>query len=72
VRAAALDVYAAEPPVFKELINNPKVICTPHIGASTKEAQLRAGSICAEQMIKTLKGKTPEFWVNKKLMQGKL
>jgi D-3-phosphoglycerate dehydrogenase len=68
VRAAALDVYAAEPPVFKELINNPKVICTPHIGASTKEAQLRAGSICAEQMIKTLKGKTPEFWVNKKLM----
>jgi len=72
VRAAALDVYAAEPPVFKELINNPKVICTPHIGASTKEAQLRAGSICAEQMIKTLEGKTPEFWVNKKLMQGKL
>jgi D-3-phosphoglycerate dehydrogenase len=72
VRAAALDVYAAEPPVFKELINNPKVICTPHIGASTKEAQLRAGSICAEQMIKTLKGKTPEFWVNNKLMQGKL
>lgn len=68
VRAAALDVYAAEPPVFKELINNPKVICTPHIGASTKEGQLRAGSICAEQMLKTLAGKTPEFWVNKNLM----
>jgi len=68
VRAAALDVYAAEPPVFKELINNPKVISTPHIGASTKEGQLRAGSICAEQMLKTLAGKTPEFWVNKNLM----
>ena len=68
VRSAALDVYAAEPPVFKELINNPKVISTPHIGASTKEGQLRAGSICAEQMLKTLAGKTPEFWVNKKLM----
>ena len=68
VRAAAMDVYAAEPPVFKELINNPKVITTPHIGASTKEAQLRAGSICAEQMLKSLEGKTPEFWVNKNLM----
>ena len=71
VRAAALDVYAAEPPTFKELINSPKVICTPHIGASTKEGQLRAGKICAEQMLLVLSGKTPEFWVNKKMMEGK-
>ena len=71
VRAAALDVYAAEPPTFKELVNNPKVICTPHIGASTKEGQLRAGKICAEQMLLALSGKTPEFWVNKKMMEGK-
>jgi D-3-phosphoglycerate dehydrogenase len=71
VRAAALDVYATEPPTFKDLINNPKVICTPHIGASTKEGQLRAGKICAEQMLLVLSGKTPEFWVNKKMMEGK-
>jgi D-3-phosphoglycerate dehydrogenase len=71
VRAAALDVYATEPPTFKELVNHPKVICTPHIGASTKEGQLRAGKICAEQMMLALTGKTPEFWVNKKMMEGK-
>ncbi|HUS98812.1 MAG TPA: hydroxyacid dehydrogenase [Candidatus Thermoplasmatota archaeon] len=71
VQAAALDVYATEPPTFKELVNHPKVICTPHIGASTKEGQLRAGKICAEQMLLVLSGKTPEFWVNKKMMEGK-
>lgn len=70
VQAAGLDVYAAEPPTFKELVNHPKVICTPHIGASTKEGQLRAGRICAEQMLLVLSGKTPEFWVNKKMMEG--
>ena len=70
VLAAGLDVYAAEPPTFKELVNHPKVVCTPHIGASTKEGQLRAGKICAEQMMLVLSGKTPEFWVNKKMMEG--
>ena len=71
VLAAGLDVYAAEPPTFKELVNHPKVVCTPHIGASTKEGQLRAGKICAEQMMIALSGKNPEFWVNKKMMEGK-
>ena len=71
VRAAALDVYATEPPTFKELVNHPKVICTPHIGASTKEGQLRAGKICAEQMLLVLSGNVPDFWVNKKMMEGK-
>jgi len=71
VRAAGLDVYAAEPPVYKDLVNHPKVICTPHIGASTTEGQLRAGKICAEQMMLALSGKTPEFLVNKKMMEGK-
>ncbi len=71
VQAVGLDVYAAEPPIFKDLVNHAKVICTPHIGASTKEGQLRAGKICAEQMLLVLSGKTPEFWVNKKMMEEK-
>lgn len=69
VQAAALDVYSTEPPTFKELINHPNVICTPHIGASTKEGQSRAGKICADQMLLVLSGKTPEFWVNKRMME---
>jgi D-3-phosphoglycerate dehydrogenase len=40
---AAIDVYEEEPTKNKELVNHPKVSVTPHIGASTKEAQKRIG-----------------------------
>ena len=41
--AAALDVFEKEPTQNMELINHPRVSCTPHIGASTKEAQEKIG-----------------------------
>ena len=40
---AGLDVFMEEPPQNLELINHPRVSVTPHIGASTKEAQKRIG-----------------------------
>ncbi|ACA54264.1 D-2-hydroxyacid dehydrogenase [Clostridium botulinum] len=43
VTAAALDVFENEPEPKKELINHERVSITPHIGASTKEAQMRIG-----------------------------
>ena len=44
VYGAGLDVFDKEPPTdWAELINMPRVSCTPHIGASTKEAQKRIG-----------------------------
>ncbi|MHB9941488.1 3-phosphoglycerate dehydrogenase [Clostridium sporogenes] len=43
VTAAALDVFENEPKPKKELINHERVSVTPHIGASTKEAQIRIG-----------------------------
>jgi D-3-phosphoglycerate dehydrogenase / 2-oxoglutarate reductase len=43
VYAAGLDVFEKEPPEFKELIDHPKVVTTPHIGASTVEAQTKIG-----------------------------
>ena len=43
VRAAAMDVYAKEPPAEFALIDHPHVIASPHIGAAAEEGQKRAG-----------------------------
>jgi D-3-phosphoglycerate dehydrogenase / 2-oxoglutarate reductase len=42
IAGAALDVYSSEPPpeATKPLIAHPRVVCTPHLGASTEEAQV--------------------------------
>ncbi|MHB1687473.1 MAG: phosphoglycerate dehydrogenase [Ignavibacteriaceae bacterium] len=52
VSAAALDVYTKEPPDFTgALIQHPKVVTTPHLGASTDEAQEKVAVQIAEQMV---------------------
>ncbi len=67
---AALDVFESEPPAKDNpLFSLDTVVVTPHIGANTKEGQLRAGVITAEQILKALAGKTPDHWVNKHLMK---
>jgi len=43
VRAAAIDVYEKEPPVDFSLVDHPKVMASPHIGAAANEGQKRAG-----------------------------
>ena len=48
---AALDVYTVEPPENWELMKLPNVVCTPHIGAQTVEAQKKASIILAEKII---------------------
>lgn len=48
VRAAGLDVYAVEPSANTALFSHPHVSCTPHIGASTGEAQARIGKEIVE------------------------
>ena len=44
----ALDVYENEPNPRKDLLNHPKIACTPHIGAATLEAQDRIGEELAQ------------------------
>ncbi|KVZ04314.1 hydroxyacid dehydrogenase [Burkholderia ubonensis] len=54
VRGAALDVYAEEPPSDLTLVRHPGVVCTPHLGASTREAQARIGMEIAELLLDRL------------------
>lgn len=61
VAAAALDVYAIEPPGLTALVAHPNVIATPHIGAQTEEAQTRAGDDIASEVIAALRGE-PLRW----------
>lgn len=51
IAGAGIDVFEEEPTKNEELINHPNVSVTPHIGASTKEAQTRIG----EEVVDTIK-----------------
>jgi D-3-phosphoglycerate dehydrogenase len=61
VAAAALDVFAKEPPGMSALVTHPRVIATPHIGAQTIEAQARAARDIAEEILAALNGQ-PLRW----------
>ncbi|MCX8030631.1 MAG: phosphoglycerate dehydrogenase [Thermodesulfovibrionales bacterium] len=50
VSGAALDVLEKEPPENNPLVGHDKVVCTPHLGASTKEAQENVAIAVAEQI----------------------
>lgn len=56
VSGAAFDVYEEEPPKNSALLQNPKVLCTPHLGASTKEAQVRVAEEVAQQFLELKQG----------------
>ncbi len=61
VAAAALDVFAAEPPGLTALVAHPNVVVTPHIGAQTEEAQDRAAEDIASEVLTALRGE-PLRW----------
>ena len=54
VAGAALDVFEVEPPKELRLVGHPQVIATPHVGASTVEAQARVGLVVAEILLAEL------------------
>ena len=68
ISGAGIDVFENEPPTDNPLLKLENVILSQHIGANTKEGQIRAGTVCSEQIIKVLNGEKPDFWVNKKFM----
>jgi D-3-phosphoglycerate dehydrogenase len=64
VAGAALDVFQTEPITEHPLFNYPNVIVTPHLGASTAEANDRAGFQAAEQIVAALTGGSVTTAVN--------
>lgn len=56
VGGAAIDVFSVEPPKDFTLARHPKVVCTPHLGASTVEAQDRVAVETVEMLVQALAG----------------
>ena len=72
VAGAALDVFENEPPGVCPLFEVDRVICTPHLGASTLEAQTNVAVQVAEQIIAYLKDGTVINAVNVPAVSGEL
>jgi D-3-phosphoglycerate dehydrogenase len=64
VAGAALDVFENEPPLESPLLTLDQVIVTPHLGASTVEAQLNVAVSVAKQCIEVLRGGAAKYVVN--------
>ncbi len=64
VAGAALDVFETEPPLESPLLSLDNVIVTPHLGASTVEAQKNVAIQVAKQCIEVLNGGSAKYVVN--------
>jgi D-3-phosphoglycerate dehydrogenase len=64
IAGAAIDTWENEPKPDKHLIDHPKVWCTPHIGATTEEAQKAIGNTVYEQVEKAVDGGVVDYPVN--------
>jgi len=69
IAGAAVDVYSSEPPPTDHpLLHAPNAILTPHLGASTEEAQARVAMEACEQVADVLAGRPARYAVNAPLM----
>ncbi len=64
ITGAAIDVFPQEPCTSSLLFGLENAIVTPHLGASTAEAQVMAASDVAEQIVDVFKGFPPKYAVN--------
>ena len=65
---AGIDVFLHEPPTDSPLLNAPNVVVTPHLGASTAEAQVAVAEEVAAQVLDVLDGRAARYAVNAPLV----
>jgi Phosphoglycerate dehydrogenase and related dehydrogenases len=65
---AAIDVFEHEPPTGSPLLDAPNTVLTPHLGASTAEAQVAVAEEIAEQVLDVLDGRPARYAVNAPLL----
>ena len=65
---AGIDVFATEPPAGSPLLEAPNTVLTPHLGASTSEAQVRVAEEAAQQVLDVLAGRPARYAVNAPLL----
>lgn len=70
IAGAALDVFPDEPSVNPLLLTCPNLVLTPHLGASTREAQSGAALQVAQQVVDVLAGKQARYPVNITALSG--
>jgi D-3-phosphoglycerate dehydrogenase len=70
IAGAALDVFATEPATDSPLFTLPNVVVTPHLGASTTEAQDKAGTMVADAVVLALQGEFVPSAVNVQIGAG--
>jgi D-3-phosphoglycerate dehydrogenase / 2-oxoglutarate reductase len=68
VGGAGIDVFNTEPPTGSPLLDAPNTLLTPHLGASTAEAQVAVAEEVAEQIIEVLDGRSARYAVNAPLL----
>jgi D-3-phosphoglycerate dehydrogenase / 2-oxoglutarate reductase len=68
IAGAAFDVFDNEPPTDSPLLTAPNTVLTPHLGASTAEAQVRVAVEACEQVVDVLAGHSARYAVNAPLL----
>lgn len=68
VGGAGIDVFTSEPPTGSPLLDAPNTLLTPHLGASTAEAQVAVAEEVAEQILDVLDGRPARYAVNAPLL----
>jgi D-3-phosphoglycerate dehydrogenase / 2-oxoglutarate reductase len=65
---AGIDVFEQEPPIGSPLLEAPNTVLTPHLGASTAEAQVAVAEEIAAQVLDVLEGRAARYAVNAPLL----